>query len=62
MVESHRGVGGGCFLDVLREEWDTPGTVEEAPVTYLEALHQKLQATAQLAQEEQGRAQEEPKQ
>lgn len=45
------------FLGVLREEWETPATVEEAPASYMEALRKKLKATIQLAQAELGKAQ-----
>lgn len=47
------------MLDVLREEWETPASVEEALAAYMEALWKKLRATMQLAQVELGKAQEE---
>lgn len=39
-------------LDVLREEWETPSEVEEAPAFYLEAPRKKMRASTQLAREE----------
>lgn len=46
-------------MDVLREEWETLASVEEAPASYVESSWKKLKATLQLAQAELGRAQEE---
>lgn len=46
------------ILDVLKEKWGMPPHVEEAPTSYLEALQKKLRTSAQLAQEELQKAQQ----
>lgn len=45
-VRQPRGV-----LDVLKEEWETPSPIEEAPTSYLQALRSKLRVSARLAQD-----------